>query len=154
MKTSEELLGATEELELGFAENCSFMPYQNDEPGQQEVIIKTPKTKKANFLFPPTVLESSRSVIDGTLEVCAHVLINSTMDVIITDTPVSYNLNRTPPEFYISYQGPRDESTQFRLYEISFTVPNFPSKYKEIATFLRHTDPETSRGTETTVQPM
>lgn len=154
MKTIEELPLAIKETSLGTANTASFKPYLNDEPGNQVVIIKAPNDKEKDYLFPPIILESSRDEHTGTLNVCAQVLIDETVLIEIPPKPVSFDLTRTPPEFYISIDGLRQKSKQFKLWEVKFSVPNFPEEYTTITTFLHHTDPETSRGTETTVQPM
>lgn len=60
-------------------------------------------------------------------------------------------------QFFISYNQPEKLSENFSIYEIVFNAdpklfPGGLSKIDSIQTFLWDSDPETSRGTETTVQ--
>lgn len=160
-------------LELGTPINgngqCSCKPLKNviiddgiDNNGN-DIIMEMPMSEYEfeKPLFAPIVLSC---VLDkaNELVVQANVLIEIDTNIEVDDTvdfdncgfTITSDMTRTPPEFYIGYNKKtlEDGSGFFKVYQVNFTVKNFELKDPTILTFLRLLDPETSRGTETTVQ--
>lgn len=107
----------------------------------------TPLPPLVQTTFYPEGNESTK----GTLEVCAFVFIAANLN---QNSPISVyfeDINPTP-NFYISYDAPETKSANFATYEVTFAI-GVDKKPKNINTIVWNEDPETSRGTVTTVQP-
>ncbi|VXA95247.1 conserved hypothetical protein [Flavobacterium sp. 9AF] len=97
--------------------------------------------------FPPlvqTYFENKQ------LQVNAVVLINSQAG--INEIEIYYDANSTIPNFYVTYDATEMPSTNFTLYQVNFSV-SIDCQPETIQTVVWNEDPETSRGTITTVQP-
>jgi hypothetical protein len=98
--------------------------------------------------LPPVVSASLNGKI---INVAVTVYIDSADAV--TSLMIYENLTNATPQFYVVYDFA--EEVPASLYPYSFTFPYTPCGQapKTIETFLYDSDPITSRGTETTVQP-
>jgi hypothetical protein len=68
------------------------------------------------------------------------------------DIIVYYDDNQLKPRFYLAYDAPEVDSKTFYAWSVDFNI-TLSNKPRVIKTYLWDIDPETSRGTETTVQP-
>lgn len=90
----------------------------------------------------------------GTLEVCAFVFLSqSAIDSLETNPlTVNWDGNELEPNFYITYNSIDQATNFFHQYKVQFNI-TFDKKPSKINTVVWDKDPETSRGTVTTVQP-
>lgn len=119
--------------------------------------IKFP-LKKSKTLFSPVV---EAFFVEGVITVNAVVYVDSKVKK-TTEFNVIQNLyvdieGDPQLQFFVCYDLDDDKDVQnFRVFEVTFQVqsilPFEISKVETIQTFLWDIDPETSRGTETTVQ--
>lgn len=97
--------------------------------------------------FPPLVQAYFE---ENTLQVSAVVLIDS--NATINTIQVFFDGNQLEPNLYIAYDAPEVSSANFIAYQVDFNLP-LENQPKKINTVVWNEDPETSRGTITTVQP-
>lgn len=97
--------------------------------------------------FPPLVQAYFQKT---TLQVSAVVLIDS--NATINTIQVFFDGNQLEPNLYIAYDAPEVSSANFIAYQVDFNLP-LENQPKKINTVVWNEDPETSRGTITTVQP-
>lgn len=81
---------------------------------------------------------------DGLLQVSNVVFIDSSIKIDAFD--VYYDDSGVMPTFYIVYEGPETQASEFNAYQINFELRVDPMPY-EIQTVLWDKDPTTSRGT-------
>ncbi|WP_130734127.1 hypothetical protein [Flavobacterium sp. J27] len=111
-----------------------------------EVNIAFPNARPSTP-FPPLVQAYFES---KALQVSAVVLIdaNASIDAI----QVYYEKNDIMPNLYVTYDAPEESSANFSAYQVNFML-DISTQPKTIQTTVWNEDPETSRGTITTVQP-
>jgi len=122
--------------------------------------VSFPKRKSLGILSP--YVEAYYSKEDKSLTAKAVVYVDVNLENAILKCKVYQNCyldidGNAQLQFFIAYDLPEKVSKNFTIYEIDFTVDKEAfvgeiENVKTIQTFLWDTDPETSRGTETTVQ--
>ena len=104
--------------------------------------------KRSNVPFPPIV----QAYFEGdTLQVSAVVLIDAAAEI-GKNISVYFDSSQNGPIFYVTYNAPESEASEFTVYQVDFTV-NLENKPQTIETIVWDEDPVNSRGTTTSVQP-
>lgn len=96
--------------------------------------------------LPPLVQASYEN---GTLEVSSVAFIDASQN--IESITVYYDDSQKVPTFYLTYNAPETEASNFNGYQVNFTI-ELARQPELIETFVWDEDPRTSRGTYTTVQ--
>ncbi|MBF4470175.1 hypothetical protein [Flavobacterium sp. HJJ] len=103
----------------------------------------------------PPLVQANFVANDNDISVSVVIFIESTITITENDLNVTWDNNVLRPAFYISYNDTNSPSTTFNGYQVSFTLTSahlLGMKPEIIKVFLWDSDPETSRGTETSVQ--
>lgn len=138
------------------------LPLTKDEVVYPEVgKVSFPKRKSLSILSP--YVEAYYDSKKNTLTAKAVVYVDLTTQNVDFKCRVFQNCyidldGNAQLQFFIAYDTPEKVSKDFTIHEISFEAKPeyFKGQFanvKTIQTFLWDVDPETSRGTETTVQP-
>lgn len=127
-------------------------------PGVQVTSTNGPTTSTIEFNKPrpttplPPLVQADYNSNTGVLEVSAVVFIDVNAQLPSQSITVYYEDCDPAPNFYLSYDSVPASSNEFVAYNVVFsqamdTCPPY------ITTVVWDEDPETSRGTETTVKP-
>lgn len=99
----------------------------------------------------PPLVQTYFTSETGTLQVCAVIFLAQPQNP--STINVNYSLDTDGnPEFVINYDDSEIEATTFYGYQVNFDI-YLAVKPSTITVFVNDIDPNTSRGTEVTVQP-
>lgn len=106
--------------------------------------------------FPP-IVQAFFNKENSILEVSAVIFIDANVILKPDENTeniinVYYQAIDPTPNFFITYNAELNASKKFKAYQVTFSI-NMNSKPSDIKTIVWDEDPETSRGTLTTVQP-